>query len=298
MTIKADVAPGARAEEEDDAPPSSEPGRKIPTKCKYCNVENDKDAKHCKGCGESMATEAEEEDEPPPSSEEPGSRRDSAHPPPAKRVSKVGPDAAYAELAGVPADASVPVIKGGLSGRINLALHVMSALELSDPERAVGAFDVTFKDAARVPQLEARIKEQDNRTKLELGLKIVDLKIEGYPRDEIVKDVIDDKGGRTVRLRSEYRRMSVAELDEKYKRLQKRAPKRKETPFEPSRKNAEEAARNGGKTDAERVEAAKSDPTVLKLWRQGETTPERLTALATQFVAAQVNNGMHAGGAS
>jgi len=55
----------------DDPPPSSEPGRRIPTKCAKCSVENEADAKFCKGCGASMATASADDD--PPSSKEPPS---------------------------------------------------------------------------------------------------------------------------------------------------------------------------------------------------------------------------------
>jgi ClpP class serine protease len=295
-------AMGLRAEEEEE-----DAGREIPTKCGHCGVENEDNAKFCKGCGKTMATKRmEDEDEEDDEEEEradhddddddddPPSSKPQHHPPPPERMARA--DAAYEELAGVRAGSSVPVIKGALAGLVGLARHVMTAFELSDPERAGAAFDLAFRDAAKVPDLKRKLRDQERRAKLDLGMKIVDLGIEGYLRDDVLEDVLEGDQRVGVRLNREHREMSFAALDEKYKRLSKRSPKRRGTPFEPDQTRARQAAKNGGRTDAERIEDAKQDPIVQKLWKQQGGGDARLTALAQQFVAAQASNGMSAQG--
>ena len=247
---------GARPEEEDEAPPSSKrPGLEPDGKCGACGMQNEDDAKFCDQCGKSMAAR--------PSPREPG-KEASAQPP--KRVAAIGPDAAYAELAGVPSGSSVPVIKGAMAGLTHLSRHVLAAFDLSDPERALAAFDDCFQLAARVPQMEAKLKEQEERAKLELGRKIVALKIDGYPRGDVLQDIVNDDGKRVgVRLAREYRDMSLARMDEKYRRLAARNPQRKATPFEPDEQTSRAAGSAGGASRASRIEAAKKSPTALRM---------------------------------
>jgi hypothetical protein len=258
--------------EDDDAPGSGEPkpGRPIPSACAACKVQNEDDAKFCKGCGASMATRAEDDDkdgdDDPPSSKDPDSDRDGAAQPPPKLAAKHGPDAAYAELAGVSASASIPAIKAALARKTNALNHIMTALDLTDEDRAVSAFDVIIKENAEIPGLKKQLRQHDRRAKLELGKKIVALGIEGYPRSDVLEDVLVD-GKRVVQLTREYREMSLAALDEKHKRLDARAPARRTTPFEPDAARAKEAAAHGGLARAGRVEAAKKLPGVLALSR-------------------------------
>jgi hypothetical protein len=285
----------ADAESGEDAPPTAPPGRPIPTACAKCKVENETDAKFCKGCGASMATKAEDDDEPDDDDEPSSSRRPGAlaQPPRGRVVASVGPDAAYAELAGVATSASVPVIKGGLAARVNLALHVMGAFDLTEPDRAAAAFDVAIQDAARVPGLEAKLKASDERTKLDLGMKIVALGIEGYPRSDVLEDIIEGDKRVGVRLTREYRRMSVSALDEKHRRLRARAPARRETPFEPDPKRAADAAANGGLDMAARLEAAKKSPAAQRMLAAPNNT-----RTIEQIAEALVRNDDAARGAS
>ena len=289
---------GASDAGEDEPPAGTEPDGA----CKSCGSQNEDNAKFCDQCGKSMAAAPDSDGDDDGDGDGDGDEgpdeapRDEAPPPP-KRA-KVGPDAAYAELAGVPAASSLPVIKGGLAGRVNLALHVMSAFELSDPERAVSAFDVAFKDAARLPDLEQKLKAGDARAKLELGKKIVALRIEGYPRTDVLEDVVKD-GKRTVRLTQEYRNMSLAALDEKHRRLAARTPARRDTPFEPDPARAADAARNVGAGDrSARLLAAKKSPAAQRMFTNPSNT-RTLDEIAEGLVRTEdVDRGITAGGAS
>jgi ClpP class serine protease len=130
----------ARTEDEDDEvpppsskpmPPSSKPGREIPSACAACGVQNEDDAKYCKGCGASMATKRmdDEDDE-----EDEDDRK--AQPPPPKRMSA---NSGLSEILGLREDASLPAQKAAAIDLRQVFDHASALTGQRDPGAVLGA---------------------------------------------------------------------------------------------------------------------------------------------------------------
>lgn len=273
----------ARARAEDDAPPSSQPegapssrnpeaeeGRDIPTKCAAdgCGVENDPDAKFCKGCGASMATGSPpvegEDDAPAPSSKPlpPGS-------------SRVTSSASFAAILGLPEGASVPAQKAALLGWRRVVAKVQTMTGRADSDEQVGALRAIEKDAANAGRYRAERNklraEGEAAERLSLAKRLVDA---GEPRGRVLVDVIKDGKRAGVKLSPMYAEMRIGILRGEVETRE--AQKQPRDPFRPDEAAAREAAKAGGSTKGEptpaQIEAAKKDPVVIAIAKRSGNT--------------------------
>lgn len=299
--------PKTRAEEEqearsraaDDAPPPSsqpegapssrrageEPGRDIPTKCGApgCGVENDKDAKFCKGCGASMSTGSEgppveSEDEPPASDPVP------------PKPGSVARSASFAEIFGLPASASVPAQKAVALKWRRVVASVSKITGRTDPDEMVGELSLVARDAANAPRyrternaLRAKMTEAE---RMSLAQRLV---AAGEPRGNVFVDDVSADGKRTgIKLSDEITELRLKTLRAKVEGLEAR--KEPSNPFEPDRaRSAATAAavkHTGGADKAARIKAAESHPTVQKIFKNEQLQGGKatLTQVAEQWV--------------
>jgi len=272
----------ARSEDEDKGPPSSQPegapssrqtedpGRDIPTKCGRdgCGVENDKDAKFCKGCGASMATGTPpvegEDDAPAPSSRPlpPGS-------------SRVTSSASFAAILGLPEGASVPAQKAALLGWRRVVAKVQTMTGRADSDEQVGALRAIEKDAANAGRYRAERNklraEGEAAERLSLAKRLVDA---GEPRGRVLVDVIKDGKRAGVKLSPMYAEMRIGILRGEVETRE--AQKKPRDPFKPDETAAREAAKAGSGTKGEptpaQIEAAKKDPVVIAIAKRSGNT--------------------------
>jgi len=278
----------------DDAPPSSQPagepssrdmaGREIPTKCGAtgCGVENDKDAKYCKGCGASMSTGAA--DGPPVESEEEPAKSDPMPPKPGASSRGLTTSASFEEILGLPRGASVPAQKAAVLAWRSVVTKASAMTGQTDTDRIVGGLIAIEKDAAAAGRLRAeRNKLRDEgevRDRMSLAHRLVEA---GEDRGRVFVDAVSDAGKRTsIKLTPQIAEMRIGTLRGMVEGLEAR-----KTPRDPFTPNKAEAIRrsNGAKAgegdkDA-RVEAAKLLPTVRKLAQQ---SGRDLAAVAAEWV--------------
>lgn len=252
------ITSNARAEGDEDALPASNPGREIPSKCAACGVQNEDDAKHCKGCGASMATE-----EAPPSSEAPSSKDppSSESPDSDKAKAKAAPPAkmsATASLATIlgaetesPLGLKTAAIK--LRQEHDWLLGTLAGLTGRDTVReAIGAsLAIPGKLAAgkKVAQELATLRGTlDAKERTELATRLAATGI--IARKKIYADIVTTSGVRTgVRVRTRYATMDLDVLRGLVTDLEGDAPKKRRVPFEADPTRAAEAARNPGHGD-------------------------------------------------
>ena len=292
---------GTRAEEQEDAraraggdepPPGSKPGdggdptdpddaagREIPTKCGRdgCGVENDKDAKFCKGCGASMATGEPEATAAAAPSSKPF--------PPKSSARSLSTAASFAEIFGLPADASVPAQKTAALGWRRVMAKVEAMTGRKDPDEMIGALLLVEQDASKAVRYRAErnklITEGEERDRLALAHRLV---AAGEPRDRVFVDVVGVDGKRTgVKLSDEVSELRLKTLRAKVEGLEAR--KQPVNPFQPDQAaaaaRAGDVARTGGLDKATRIKAAEKDPTVIKMYENeklqgGKTTLEQV----------------------
>ena len=284
----------ARSEDEDKGPPSSqpegapssrkgaEPGREIPTKCGApgCGVENDPDAKFCKGCGASMATgEPEKEAEAPPPSSKPM--------PPGSSSRALG-SSSFAEILGLPASASVPAQKARALEWRSVIAKVSTMTGRTDPDEQIGALTAIAKDAAKAPRY--RRERDDALAKLEgderlsLAKRLVEA---GEPRGRVFVDVIKDGKRAGIKLTPVYAEMRLGTLrGEVEARETQKEPR---NPFEPDRAESERRAADvkpDGKDKAARIAAAAKLPTVIQL---AERSGRDVATVATEWIENEDN---------
>jgi len=290
----------ARSEDEDKGPPSSQPegapssrqtedpGRDIPTKCGRdgCGVENDKDAKFCKGCGASMATGSPpvegEDDAPAPSSKPlpPGS-------------SRVTSSASFAAILGLPEGASVPAQKAAILGWRRVVAKVQTMTGRADSDEQVGALRAIEKDAANAGRYRAERNklraEGEAAERLSLAKRLVDA---GEPRGRVLVDVIKDGKRAGVKLSPMYAEMRIGILRGEVETRE--AQKKPRDPFKPDEAAAREAAKAGGSTKGEptpaQIEAAKKDPVVIAIAKRSGNTLS-LDDLAKNHARVQLATG-------
>lgn len=277
-----------------DAPPSSQPegapssrdmaGREIPTKCGAtgCGVENDKDAKYCKGCGASMSTGAA--DGPPVESEGEPVKSDPMPPKPGASSRGLTTSASFEEILGLPRGASVPAQKAAALGWRAVVAKASAMTGQTDADRIVGGLIAVEKDAAAAGRLRAernKLREEGEvRDRMSLARRLVEA---GEDRGRVFVDTVSDAGKRTgTKLTPQIAEMRIGTLRGMVEGLEAR-----KTPRDPFAPNKAEAIRrsNGAKAgeadkDA-RVEAAKLLPTVRKLAQQ---SGRDLAAVAAEWV--------------
>lgn len=287
-----DDRPGA---EDDEAPPSKpageKPGREIPTACAKCNVENDPDAKFCKGCGASMATMPEDgaEDEAPPSSAKPG----------ASLPARIAPSASFAEIFGLDDGASLPAQKSAAIDLRQLRDFASRITGETSPDKIIGGLSALADDAAAAPRLRRerdRIRSEQARAKRwELARRLVALDVPGRSRGEVYTDAVRPDGSRVLdaagkpllRLAPEYAEMSLGTFEALVARHERSAPRR--SPFEPDRERARHASHVVQHGDpAARIERAKQHPVVLASHNRAGNVLT-LEKLAAAFVAANLD---------
>lgn len=292
----------ARTEDDDKGPPSSqpegapssrrgeEPGREIPTKCGRdgCGVENDKDAKFCKGCGASMATgeppaDAAAED-PPPSSRPPA---------PGSSSRAVTSSASFAEILGLPASASVPAQKSALLGWRRVVTKAAAMTGRTDPDEQVGALTAIEKDAANAGRLRAERNKLRERIEVDERMSLAHRLVNaGEPRGRVFVDVVSTDGKRTgIKLTAMYAEMKLGTLRGE---VEAREPRReKRDPFKADEAAARAAstdlAKTGGVDKVARIKAAESLPVVRRLYEQGaaQGSKRTLTAVAEAWIDAE-----------
>lgn len=286
----------------DDAPPSSQPegapssrdaaGRDIPTKCGAtgCGVENDKDAKFCKGCGASMSTGAA--DGPPVESEDEPAKSDPMPPKPGASARSVGASASFAEILGLRSDASLPAQKAAALGwrRVMVKAAAMTDYQVTQPDEIVGALLLVEKDAADAPRLrgERNALRAKNETdeRMALAHRLV---AAGEDRARVFVDVVGAGGKRTgIKLADEVSELRIKTLRAKVEGLEAR--KAPANPFEPDRARAAalagDVARTGGLDKASRIKAAEKDPTVIKMYENEKIQGGKVTLadVAAQWI--------------
>lgn len=270
-----------RAEDESDAPPpsskpapeSAEPGREIPSACQSCGVQNEDDAKYCKGCGESMATKAADEN---------NEDDRKAQPPPPKRMNGT---ADLSEILGLREGASLPAQKAAAIDLRQVFDHAAALTGQSDPGAVLGALSAMSEDAAASGRLRAerdKIQRRQNADERQrLAHRLVSA---GAARADVFYDRVSPSGKRLgTELAPQYAEMRLSTLRGVVEQKERNAPRR--NPFEPDREASKEAskgAHSGGSKET-RVKAAMDHPQVLQIFnRPGQTLS--LEALAKSFV--------------
>lgn len=284
------AAPGARAEAEK----KEEAGRDIPTKCSACHVENEKDAKFCKGCGESMATEAvedpdkEPESKPPPSSKDPASAKAAGAGGPPERMQAPKAMSATASLASIlGASSDTPAaLKTAAIGLRRIKDTMVGVVGQTDNDAIIGAaLNIPSKIAAGKKAAQDLADQRAIVDEAERGDLVRRLnETAAVARTKLYADAIDDAGNRIldasgkpkVRIRTRYATMELGMLRGLVTDLEGDAPKKRKSPFEPDAEAAKAAAdamtpKRGEPTKAQ-VEAAKSHPTVVAAFRRSGNT--------------------------
>lgn len=274
----------ARTEDDDKGPPSSqpegapssrkageEPGRDIPTKCGRdgCGVENDKDAKFCKGCGASMATGEPPADaaadEPPPSSRPPA---------PGSSSRAVTSSASFAEILGLPASASVPAQKSTLLAWRRVVTKAAAMTGRTDPDEQVGALTAIEKDAANAGRLRAERNKLRDKLEVDERMSLAHRLVNaGEPRGRVFVDTVSSDGKRTgIKLSPMYAEMKIGTLRGE---VETREPRReKRDPFKADEAAARAAASKpaDGEPTPAMIEAARKDPVVIAIARRSGNT--------------------------
>lgn len=280
----------------DDAPPSSQPegapssrdmaGREIPTKCGApgCGVENDKDAKFCKGCGASMSTGAA--DGPPVESvEDEPAKSDPMPPKPGASSRGLTTSASFEEILGLPRGASVPAQKAAALGWRRVMAKVEAMTGRGDPDEMIGALLLVEKDAANAPRYRAERNalrsDIETNERMSLAHRLV---AAGEPRGSVFRDVVSADGKRKgIKLADEVSELRLKTLRAKVEGLEAR--KQPVNPFQPDQAaaaaRAGDVAKTGGIDKATRIKAAEKDPTVIKMYENeklqgGKTTLEQV----------------------
>lgn len=291
MTVKATHVRAEEPEkkEGDEDEPKSARGIDIPTKCAACSVENDKDAKFCKGCGESMATMAAEEEEPPSSRK--GAAAHVAAP------SRMNDSASLASILGATGDSPLAIKTAALNLR-----HVMDTARgitsKTEPAAVVGALlaipsklDRGAKARADLDKTQRKV-EGDERWKLVHRL----VKTGAVKRSKVLADAVNDDGTRAtvdgkpaVRIRSMYADMPIGTLRTLVADLEADAPAVRRNPFEPSAEGAEAAAQNANPTAGAAFAPSDAQKAALAKHPDVQATRSRGSALTVdQLVTALV----------
>lgn len=271
MTIRADDEKDATA---DDAPPSSaRPGKEPTAVCAKCQMQNEEDAKFCDQCGASMAAEPSGDDGPDePDAEKPGAKL--------QVPARMSATADLTEILGLRTGASIPAQKAAALDLRYVFDYAARLTGENNGDRIVGGLMAMAEDAAASGRLR---KERDTERKavaqaerMDLAHRLAALSVPGHERgkvfiDEVNEDgtrKLDDEGNPILTLAPMYAEMRLGTLRGLVKGHEKNAPRR--NPYEPNRAEAEaqsrEALANGGVDKKARIERAKTDPAVLRMF--------------------------------
>lgn len=308
----AGAPPGVRAEGDgkpddgdDDDDPESERGSEIPTKCGSCGVENQRDAKFCKGCGESMATKPMTEeastDDPPPSSKPMGAARATA-------PARMSQDASLASILGASSDSPLAIKTAAIAMR-QIRDTAVGITGKSDAHEIVGSL-LTVPDrlarADRAAEAEAkRAAETAKQERWSLAGRLNKLGLDAWPRSMIFTDEVNDAGERKAvgyadKSFSPISTMPLGQLRGMVESFEKSAAKKPRDPFVPdrsaSRDRAAEAPTNAlpQSFTADQKKRLENHPDVRMLRNRGTalTNEQLVTALvatnpqsAAQFLA-------------
>lgn len=293
MTIRSEEEARARAGDPPDDPDAPEVGAGIPTACANCSVENPVAAKFCMGCGQSMATKPAADGDPdaPPSSK-PGEQMTATRMPSA---------ASFAAIFGLDESASLPAQKA-----VALDYQQVFAVcsTLTGHRTAPGILSglrAISKDAADTGRMRAeRNKLREDTAKVErfdLCKRLV--ACNGESRGRVFVDHVSTAGERTAppSLTNVYAEMRIETLRTLVADHEKGAKPR--DPFVPDPAEAEARARNPHRDGdiKSRVERAKSDPAVLRMFNMPGNT-HSLDAIAAQHVKTIDQQRQPSGGAS
>lgn len=286
-----------RAEEEDKAPAGVEPdkdggeedgeeeqGKQPSSICAACGMQQRPEAKHCDQCGGSMAAvpdaDGDAPDAPPPAA--PPAAPPAKHPPPPAAPGKPAGATAFASIAsvlGMKDNASTLAIKSAVLQMRSALERAMNATGTTTAEAMIGTVLSHVSDAKRVAELEGEMRQMrtqaDWTKRMELGRKFASAKLPGFPPGEILVHVVDEAtGARSLSLAPQYVEMKLATFESfvnaKLKSGGGTAPKA--TPFEPDPIAAKAAPA------ARSVEAARSNPVVIKAATRSFATPDQLAA--------------------
>ncbi len=307
-------------EEEDAAPPGKEPDGK----CKGCGMQNEADAKFCDQCGKTMAAKPMEDEAPPSSKEAPSSKEPSsskpgakAQPPGPERMhapAKMSATASLALILGAEVDSPLGLKTAAIQMRQERDWMLSTLAGLTgqgDVRGAIGAaLNIPRKLAAgkKLAQELATLRATaDDKERWELAHR---LNATGtVNRSKVLADVVDEAGNRKldaqgkplVRIRSRYATMDLAVFRGLVTDLEGDAPRKPRNPFEPDQAAAERAAadarRNGGKSVSVRVEAMKTSPVALRMFRD-PSNARPIEEIAAALVRNEdVMNGVDGGAA-
>lgn len=261
----------------DGGEPDSDRGTEIPTKCPGCGVENEKDAKFCKGCGESMATKPLEEDPPPPSSKPAPGKPAASVPEKMSAPAALSPTASLASILGAAADTPIAIKTAAIEMRrvVDTAIGVTGKSGHAD---VIGALLAMPHRLANGKQARDDLAALQASTDATMRKVLVDRLVAtgAIERTKIVADVVNAAGVRTgTRVRTKYTAMDLAVLAGLVTDLEKDAPRR--NPFEPSRERAEAANADGAAKPMKFSDAAKKTlerhPTIIQIQRRGSSVP-------------------------
>lgn len=294
--------PTEEAEGGDDAEPE---GEEPSTACAKCSCANEPNAKFCDQCGSSMAAEPSDDAE-PESSKRPGAMAPAAVSPPAA----MSASASLASILGSTSENPLALKTAAIQLR-QIADTARGVTGQVIPDRVVGSLlSMPSRLDAAAQVLADRKVETETRAKAEKEAKIKADKAErlalckrgiatGAPemaRGKVYRDVIGADNKRTgVALAPQFAEMRLGTLRGLVEGLEASAPKR--NPFEPDKARSEAAAREAGagnspigadgKPTSAAIEAAKKDPTVIRMFNAPNNT-RPIDAIAAAFVLAEV----------
>lgn len=296
--ITSATAPRAEDDPEKDPGgdgPTSERGIDPPSKCQSCSVQNEDDAKFCKGCGASMATgpKAEDPDKAPPSSKPmPGAKAAES----AKMMApaRMASDASLASILGADGDSPLAIKTAAIKMR-QIRDTAAGITGKSNPGEIVGALlnvPGKIEQGARALNDLADIRAKgDTAERDDLVRRLI--KTGAVERSKIVADVIDPNTSQRTgtRIRTRYATMDLDVLRGTVTDLEDTARRQKpkhRNPFEPdpARAQAEAQANNpkalpSGEPSEAQISAALNNPAVQQIARQRGTDPRKV---AVQFL--------------
>lgn len=321
MDMSLRMAEGEEPEKKDNEGPESDRGAEIPTKCAACGVENDKVAKFCMGCGESMATKPMEEEEPEPPSSKPKPGASSSVATQMRAPRAMPTDASLASILGATSDSALAITTAAIKMR-QLADTARGITGKSDASEVIGGLLAIPSKLARGDEARRALAETTEKTEVverwTLAHRLAALPKPG--RSKVLADVVDSAGARRldakgkpqIRIRTRYATMDLGTLRGLVTDLEGDAPRR--VPFEASRDAAADASQAAateagiggnagvprldakGEPSAAQIAAAAKHPLVVKMFREPGNTA-KLDDIARQFVLSAAQNGMSIGGA-
>lgn len=265
MSLKSKAGAIRSEEPGKDEPKPDAPADKVSSECGSCGLNNETDAKFCKGCGASMATRAEDEPE-----EEPKPEERAAPPAPAKPGAQARSYASIAQAAGLREGASTLAIKTSVVRMRQSLDRYMTATGARTMDELDGAIAAIAEDAKRLAKVEqdmAALKARaDEKERMDLLLKLAAADLGGdNARGQLIVDQVDDVTGARTMIPNPKSLIASAPLGKLRGYVTAKidntaptaaaAPKR--SPFEPDADAVQAAASGAAVTQRDREIAAK-----------------------------------------